>query len=307
MAGSGIDPESSLDAYACKISLSDWNLMSMLKDIYFKDNRMVMVYELDESLFSSSLSAYKRELGWFSGECANCIETLGEYSRKGALGERFTGLIKSFEADPESFSDFIAETLAVSNESDSKEYLNKNKLMLARFMPEITENRVKDSHASLYKLCSERSSLFDKLLDTLLVSYNSLKFGIDDKGLTYNNEPFDLVKYMGKDWEKYSGWLDASTFRPVLVDTINADDTKTPLLRKITNSIKNIDNVESINKRVPLGFIVKMQDGTPVLKYNNVIISGRKDTAMTVNQTIVLDNPEYEAMMKNPLVPVWRN
>jgi hypothetical protein len=307
VAGSGIDPDFHLDEYTFKIPLSDWNLMTMLTDIYFKDSRMVMVYKLDESLFSISKSAYRRDLDRFASEYTNCIEVLREYSTKGALGERFASLVKEFGSNPDSFPDFIAESLALSNESDSKEYLNKNGPWLARFMPEITEKSVSDSHASLYKLCEERSSLFNKLLDTLLASYNSLEFGIDERGLTYNDKPFDLESFMGDEWKQYSSWLDTSSFRPVLVDSINVDDTKTPLLSKITNSMKYFDNVASLNRKIPLGFIVKMQDGTPVLKYLSVAIAGKEDKAVTIHQEVVLDNAEFESMIKNSLMPVWRH
>lgn len=295
------------DEYAVKIPLSDSDLMSTVTNIYLKNSHMVMVYKLDESLFISAVNSYKRDLSWFSGGCTNCIEVLSEYIGKGALGERFTSLVMGFASDPGSFPDFIAEVLAVSNKSVAEEYLKRNESLLVRFMPEITQKSVIDSHASLYKLCDERSVLFDKLLDTLAASYNSLEFGIDEKGLTYNNKPFDLESFMGDDWGQYSSWLNASSFRPVLIDSISDDDTKTAYLRKITNSIKYFDNVDSLNKKLPIGFIVKMQDGTPVICFFDVVLKGDGSKAVTVHLAIVLDNAEYESMMKNSLIPVWRN
>ena len=303
-SGLGADQGFSLDNYKYDIALSGWDLLPMLTDIYFKDNRMVMVYTLDESLFSHSVSAFGDNLDWYAQECTDCIEVLREYSDEGALGERFKRLVEGFASNPESFSDFMTETLAVSSESAAKEYMDKNEPWLVRFLPEITAKGVNDLHASLYNVCAERSALFDGLLDTLQASYNSLDFGIDGKGVTYNNKPFDLESYLGNGWDKYSGWLDASSFRPVLIGSVNAYDAKTPLLRKITGSRDYIDKVDTLNKKVPMGFIVKMKDGTPVLKYYSVTI-GDNEKIKIVNRTVVLDNAGYESMKNNPLVPVW--
>lgn len=305
-SGLGMDPDFSLDDYKYDIALSDWDLLPMLTNIYFKDNRMVMAYTLDESLFSPSVSAFGDNLDWYAQECTDCIEVLREYCEKGALGERFTRLVENFGSNPGSFSGFIAETLAVSSESASKAYMDKNGPWLARFMPEVTGKRVNDLHASLYKLCAERSSLFEGLLDTLQASYNSLDFGIDERGVTYNNKPFDLESYLGGDWDKYSGWLDPSSFRPVLIGSVNAYDAKTPLLRKITGSRDYIDNADTLNGKFPMGFIVKMKDGTPVLKYYSVTVEKNEKIKIT-NRTVILDNAEYESMRNNPRVPVWKD
>ena len=171
-------------------------------------------------------------------------------------------------------------------------------------MPEVTDKRIDDLHDSLYNLCAERSALFDGLLDNLQSSYNSRKFGIDKRGLTYNNEPFDLKSYLGDDWAKYSDWLDDSSFRPVLIGVSNALKDNTPALREITDSDVYIDNVDTPDQKLPLGFIVKMKDGTPVLKYYKAFID--RETIIS-NETVVLDDAQYESMMKNPLVPIWRD
>ncbi len=302
----GIDHDFDFDDYTYEIVLSDWDMLPMLTDIYFEDIRMVMVYNLDESLFPHSISAYGDNLDWFAEECTDCIEVLSEYCEEGALGERFTRLVENFSSNPGSFSGFIAETLAVSYESASKKYLDKNKPWLVRFMPEITEKNVSALHASLYKICAERFSLFDSLLDTLQASYNSREFGIDERGVTYNNKPFNLESYLGDDWDQYSGWLDASSFRPVLIGTKSAYDAKTPLLRKITDSREYMDYVDTLEGKFPMGFIVKMRDGTPVLKYYNVTII-KKEKLQLSNRTVVLDNTKYESMMNDALVPVWRD
>ena len=305
-SGFGMGSDFSLDDYKFDIALSDWDLLPMFTNIYFKGNRMVMVFNLDESLFSHSVSAFGDNLDWYADECTDCLEVLREYSEKGALGERFTRLVENFSSKPESFSGFIAETLAVSSESASKKYLDKNEPWLSRFMSEITDKSISDLHASLYNLCAERSSLFISLLDTLQASYNSREFGIDEKGFTYKSKPFDLESYLGGDWDQYSGWLDASSFRPVLIGAKNAYDAKTPLLRKITDSRDYIDYVDTLDGKFPIGFIVKMKDGTPVLKYYSVFIVENEKIKIT-NRTVVLDNAEYESMRNNPLVPVWRD
>lgn len=305
-SGLGMGPNFSFSDYKFDIDLSDWDLLPLLTNIYFEDKRMVMVYNLDESLFSHSVDAFGDNLDWYAEGCTDCIEVLREYSEKGALGERFTRLVENFSSNPAGFSGFIAETLAVSSESASKEYLDKNKSWLARFMPEITEKSVSDLHTSLFDLCAERYSLFDSLLDTIQASYNSRKFGIDESGVTYNNKPFDLKSYLGDDWDKYSGWIDASSFRPVLIGAVSAYDAKTPLLRKITNSRDYIDHVDTLDGKFPMGFIVKMKDSTPVLKYFCVTI-GEKEKIKITNRTVILDNAVYESMKNNPLVPVWRD
>lgn len=306
ISGFGIDSEFDLKKYTYNISLPDYDLMSMLTDIYFKDSQMIMVHKLNESLFSSSINDYNEDLSRFAGECTNSIEVLREYSKQGAVGERFTNLVKEFASNPESFPDFITQTLAVAQEPKAKEYLKNNEQWLSRFMPEVTEKSVSDLHVSLYKLYEERSSLFDKLLDKLVTSYNSLQFGIDDKGLTYKIKPFDLKSFMGNEWEKYSSWLDESSFRPVLIDSVSAYHAKTPVLNKITNSIKYLDNVASLNKKYPIGFIAKMQGIAPVINYLDMVSPGSGDKVVIIKHKVALDDSEYEAMMKNPLVPVWK-
>ena len=305
-SGMGENHGISLDDYKYDIPLSGWDLLPMLTDITFKDNRMVMVYTLDESLFSHSVSAFGDNLDWYAQECTDCIEVLREYSEKGALGERFTKLVEGFASNPESFSGFMTETLAVSSESAAKEYMDKNEPWLVRFLPEITAKGVSDLHASLYNVCAERALLFDGLLDTLQTSYNSVDFGIDERGVTYNDKPFDLKSYLGASWDKYSGWLDASSFRPVLIGSVNAYNAKTPLLRKITGSRDYIDKADTLNGKYPMGFIVRMKDGTPVLKYSSVTI-GANEKIKIVNRTVVLDSAGYESMKNNPLVPVWKD
>ena len=303
-SGFGIDSGFSLAEYKYDVDLSNWDLLPMLNNIDFKDNRMIMVYTLDESLFAPAISFSGHFLDWYAGEYLDCIGALREYREGGATGERFKGLVENFSSNPESFSGFIAETLAVSSDSVSEEYMNKNRPWLAYFMPEITDKRIDDMHDSLYNLCAERSTRFGNLLDNLQASYNSRKFGIDKRGITYNNKLFDLKSYLGNDWAKYSGWLDNSAFRPVLLGVSNALNDKTPALWKITDSRDYIDNVDTLDIKLPLGFIVKMRDGTPVLKFNKVIKLDRG--TVTSNETIVLDNAQYESMIKNPLVPIWR-
>jgi hypothetical protein len=305
-SGFGMNPGFSFDDYKYDIAMSDWDLMSMLTNIYFKDNHMIMVYNLDDSLFSHSVSAFGDNLSWYADECTDCIEVLREYRKEGAIGERFTRLVESFSSNPDNLSGFIAQTLAVSTKPVSKAYLDKNELWLVRFMPEINDKCVSDLNASLYNLCSERSSLFHSLLDTLQASYNSRKFGIDERGFTYNNKPFDLKSYLGDGWDQYSGWLDASSFRPVLIGTINAYDVKTPLLQKITDSRGYIDYVDTLDEKYPIGFIVKMKDGTPLLKYYSVSLVEDGKTKI-IDKTVVLDSAQYESMRNNPLVPVWRD
>lgn len=305
-SGFGMDSGFSLDGYKFDIDLSDLGLLSMLTGIYFEDSRMVMEYNLDESLFSHSISAFGNNLDWYADQCTDSIEVLREYCEGGALGERFTRLVQGFSSNPDSFSGFIAETLAVASESASEEYLDKNAAWLARFMPEITGKSISEQHSSLYNLCAERSTLFDSLLDTLLTSYNSREFGIDKSGVTYNKKPFDLQSYLGADWNKYSGWLDATSFRLVLIGSRNAYDDKTPFLRKITGSRDYIDKVDTLDTKLPMGFIVKMKDGTPVLKYFSVTVAEREKIEIT-NRTVILDNAKYESMRNNTLVPVWRD
>lgn len=305
-SGFGMGSDFSLTEYKYDVNKSDLDLLKMLTSISFEDKRMVMAFKLDESLFGHAESFSGRFVDWFADECPDCIGVLREYSEGGSLGEKFKELVKGFSTNPEKFSDFIAETLAVCSESVSEEYMYRNKQWLAYFMPDITSKRIADLHDSLYNICSERYTLFDNLLDNLQASYNSRKLGIDKRGVTYNNKPFELSSYLGDNWAKYSGWLDASSFRPVLVGTSNASKERAPVLRKITDSRDYIDNLDSLDKKLPMGFIVRMKDGTPVLKYNMDIDLGGGSTTIS-NETVVLDNAQYESMMKNPLVPVWKN
>lgn len=150
----GMDSVFSLDDLKFEIPLSDLKLVSTLSDIYYKDKRIIMVHKLDDSLFSHSISAFGDNLDWYAEECTDCIEVLREYSDKGTTGERFYRLAEDFSNNPGSFSGFIAETLAVCSESAALEYVEENKLWLARTMPEITEKRVSDLHTTLYNLCS---------------------------------------------------------------------------------------------------------------------------------------------------------
>ncbi len=91
-----------------------------------------------------------------------------------------------------------------------------------------------------------------------------------------------------------------------MIDSVSAYHAKTPVLNKITNSIKYLDNVASLNKKYPIGFIAKMQGIAPVINYLDMVSPGSGDKVVIIKHKVALDDSEYEAMMKNPLVPVWK-
>lgn len=301
---SGMDPNSILNSFKYDIVLSDWSLLPTITDIYFRDNRMVLVYKLDESLLFNSVNTFSNNIDWYAGEFNDCIEVLREYHDEGVLGERFTKLIEKFSSDPGSFSGFISESLAISSKSASKEYLDEKGPWFVRFMPEINQKKISDMHDALYNLCAERTTLFSSLMDKLQTSYNSNKLKIDERGFIYNDKPFNLENYLGANWDKYSAWLDASSFRPVLIGALNAYALKTPILKKITGSMDFVDKAADSNGKYPIGFIVKMKDGTPILKYYGTTVRNDESTEV-VNRTVILDKAKYESMKNNPLVPVW--
>jgi len=288
-----------------QISLKDLNpWLSDAQNVSFSDGNMVLTYGIGEELFSEvRTDAYfaQHSVYYIDGirELTIFLNAFSEKEGTLKLGDDFTALLESLEADPGMIEDVRINCLSLAYPYHAnKTFEGEKGSYLTRFLPNVTQEAVTARHEELYSLYEERVMLMGKFIQDLNKLYQNEGISYSDAALLNAGTGETLVlSQIVEDYSPYESFLSEADSRFMLCNgdiQAIAFGLETPLKHLPHDQNATYPGLDKDQVYMVL-LLTRMKNGQPAFVYLAVTL-----TAVIVDP---ISEEEYSAYMEPGYVP----